>query len=209
MKHSKMHGVHFLYQPCPDLPPSMLCVCLRSTLRVTTFSLLAPPEPSSPGHLSLPRLLLKQDIGVSQYLWISHVTKQLTHSPAQLNQRLAWSHSTRPGSSTGPTPYEDQPSPGPTSDVHILSPSVAMATHLREERGEEGRSSSQHPCISVVMRVEHKEGVSWRNTGSQGGEPGLTLYFLLRAELIGPALRWGRDPRNGLVTDMEIDSHVT
>ncbi|CAL8241119.1 unnamed protein product [Merluccius merluccius] len=58
----------------------MLCVCLRSTLRVTTFSLLATPEPSSPGHLSLPRLLLKQDVGVSQYLWISHVTKQLRRS---------------------------------------------------------------------------------------------------------------------------------
>ena len=75
----QIHGVHFLYQPCPDLPPSMLCACLHSTLRVTTFSPLATPEPCSPGPLSLPRLLLKQDVGVSQYLWISHVTKQLRH----------------------------------------------------------------------------------------------------------------------------------
>ncbi|CAL8326864.1 unnamed protein product [Lota lota] len=441
--HLQIHGVHFLYQPCPDLPPSMLCVCLRSTLRVTTFSPLATPEPSSPGYLSLPRLLLKEDVGVSQYLWISHVTKQLTRSlvprwltshsvcavawrimqclfkrtgggrrrdiyteiledphtcplsqytadplvceyvcvreclsvlesqcgsgaslrslllpdgaslsKAQLNQRLAWSHTARPGTRTRPltppqeqtspgpdhtAPHQDQSSPAPTrgqrplvlvgvlelpdqtdtphtsphslqlrdgsgcvacvvtephedrqravfnsawigclvcvkrvtmvteqflqsdfpsythleqdgyiththyrtylqfcsSEVHILSPSVAMAMHLQaerakreeeEERGEEERekrvkldgeqeerlpSSSQHPCVSVVMRVVQKEGVSWRNTGAQGEEAGLALGFLVRAELIGPALKWGRNPRNSLVTDEEMDSHVT
>ncbi|KAJ3584944.1 hypothetical protein NHX12_013667 [Muraenolepis orangiensis] len=87
-----------------------------------------------------------------------------------------------------------------------------MVTHLQAERErmegderEEERlpSSSQHPCVSVVMRVEHKEGVSWRNTGSRGEQAGLSLYFLVRAELIGPALRWGQDPRNSPVTDME------
>ncbi|CAL8377213.1 unnamed protein product [Boreogadus saida] len=436
--HLQIHGVHFLYQPCPDLPPSMLCVCLRSTLRVTTFSPLATPEPGSPGPLSLPRLLLKQDVGVSQYLWISHVTKQLrcslvprwlkantvcavawrilqllfkrteggrrrdiyteiledphtcplsqytadplvceyvcvreclsalesqcgsgaslrslllpggaSLSKAQLNQRLAWSHSARPGTRTRPPtphqdqagPQKDQSGPGPTrgqrplvlvgvlelpgqtdaahtslhthtsphtlqlrdgsgrvacvvtephedrqravfnsawigclvcvkrvtmvteqflqsdfpsythleqdgyithkhyrsylqfcsSDVHILSPSVAMATHLQAERAKRGEeeereekrvkldgeeeerlpSSCQHPCVSVVMRVEQKEGLSWRNTGAEREEAGLTLSFQVRAELIGPALKWGKDPKNSLVTGAEMDSHVT
>ncbi|GLD75216.1 CST complex subunit CTC1-like protein, partial [Lates japonicus] len=34
----QLHHDHFLYRPCPDFPPSMLCTCLRSSLRVTCFS---------------------------------------------------------------------------------------------------------------------------------------------------------------------------
>ncbi|XP_034005838.1 CST complex subunit CTC1-like, partial [Trematomus bernacchii] len=34
----ELHHVHFLYRPCPDFLPSMLCTCLRSSVRVTSFS---------------------------------------------------------------------------------------------------------------------------------------------------------------------------
>jgi hypothetical protein len=105
-----------------------------------------------------------------------------------------------------------------------------METHLQAERAKRGEeeeereekrvkldgeeeerlpSSCQHPCVSVVMRVEQKEGLSWRNTGAEREEAGLTLSFQVRAELIGPALKWGKDPKNSLVTGTEMDSHVT
>ncbi|MEQ2270198.1 hypothetical protein XENORESO_017030 [Xenotaenia resolanae] len=77
----ELHQVHFLYRPCPDLPPSMLCCCLRSSLRVTAFSRVggATADPSCPGDGVLPRLLLQNNRGVDQYLWTCHLTSQLTY----------------------------------------------------------------------------------------------------------------------------------
>ncbi|XP_039996989.1 CST complex subunit CTC1 isoform X2 [Xiphias gladius] len=137
--------------------------------------------------------------------------------------------------------------------LHILSPSVAMVTHLRhrwEETGgdvtnrkqkaegereggqtagrkrgrrdEEPHSSytapsvpmttgpvggGSQPCISMVFRVEQKEGVAWRNTGAgmEEVEAGLDLHFSVRAAVIGPVVSWGRDPKNGPMTDREIE----
>uniref|UniRef100_A0A8C3A520 CST complex subunit CTC1 n=1 Tax=Cyclopterus lumpus TaxID=8103 RepID=A0A8C3A520_CYCLU len=78
----ELHHVHFLYRPCPDFPPSMLCTCLRSSLRVTAFSRVAAssPDSSCPGDGALPRLLLEKNTGVSEYLWACHLSSQLTHS---------------------------------------------------------------------------------------------------------------------------------
>ncbi|XP_028298215.1 CST complex subunit CTC1 isoform X2 [Gouania willdenowi] len=77
----ELHHVHFLYRPCPDLPPSMLCTCLRSSLRVTTFSAVGGASASRrPGDQVLPRLLLQSDRAVSDYLWACHVSSQLTDS---------------------------------------------------------------------------------------------------------------------------------
>lgn len=140
--------------------------------------------------------------------------------------------------------------------AHILSPSVAMVTHLRH-RGEEscedvtgrkrevkeedmeggqtaGRKRRQtkeetdsshsvsssvtvttgpvcsRPCVSMVIRVEHKEGVAWRNTGVglKEGEAGLALCFSVRAAVIGPVVIWGRDPKNGPMTDKETETEM-
>ncbi|XP_029382555.1 CST complex subunit CTC1 isoform X2 [Echeneis naucrates] len=78
----QLHHVHFLYRPCPDFPPSMLCTCLRSSLRVTSFSRLGGISPGStcPGHEALPRLLLDKNRGVSEYLWACHLSSRLAHS---------------------------------------------------------------------------------------------------------------------------------
>lgn len=71
--------VHFLYQPSPDFPPSMLCTCLRSSLRVTTFSRVGGSSVDSrcPGDGILPRLLLEKNMSVSEYLWTCNVSSQL------------------------------------------------------------------------------------------------------------------------------------
>ncbi|XP_069031586.1 CST complex subunit CTC1 [Embiotoca jacksoni] len=78
----ELHHVHFLFRPCPDFPPSMLCACLRSSLRVTAFSRVggAPRSPRCPGDGALPRLLLQTNRGVSEYLWACHLSSQLSHS---------------------------------------------------------------------------------------------------------------------------------
>ncbi|XP_039865982.1 CST complex subunit CTC1-like [Simochromis diagramma] len=98
--------------------------------------------------------------------------------------------------------------------LHILSPSVAMETHLRhkgEEPGgdvtarkqtveeeetagskrrrreeEEADSGNPWPCVSMVIRVEQKEGVSWRNTGAEAEDQkaGLRLCFSVKAMYI-------------------------
>ncbi|XP_040886923.1 CST complex subunit CTC1 isoform X2 [Toxotes jaculatrix] len=426
----ELHHVHFLYRPCPDFPPSMLCTCLRSSLRVTGFSRvgLSPPDSACPSDGALPRLLLEKNTGVSEYLWACHLSSRLSHSlvpsvvmrqcvcvlswrlmefvwrrgtggrrdiysemldephtcplaqysvdpsvpqylslselsqslqstcwssvclssllppggssltSSQINAALSWSCRTLSSDPRTGETLRRRPLllvgvlelPSQTSEhkhtlqlrdgaaavscvvtetseeeeggqraafntawigclvcvqqftmvterflqsdfpsyqhldqdefithkhcrvylqfsldhLHILSPSVAMATHLRQRGVESGgditdrkqtekteggqtagrkrrrrEASSSHsassvamttgpvgvgswPCVSVVLRVEQKEGVSWRNTGA---EVGLTLHFSIRAAVIGPVVSWGRDPKNGPMTDREIE----
>ncbi|TMS01231.1 CST complex subunit CTC1 [Larimichthys crocea] len=77
----ELHHVHFLYRPCPDFSPSMLCTCLRSSIRVTAFSRVerSSPDSSCPGDGVLPRLLLEKNLGVSEYLWTCHLSSQLAN----------------------------------------------------------------------------------------------------------------------------------
>ncbi|KAL3050797.1 hypothetical protein OYC64_001129 [Pagothenia borchgrevinki] len=83
----ELHHVHFLYRPCPDFLPSMLCTCLRSSVRVTSFSgggaggLLPRLLHTSTcrGDGALPRLLLQGGRGVSEYLWSAHLSSKLQH----------------------------------------------------------------------------------------------------------------------------------
>ena len=66
-------GVHFLYRPSPACLPSMLCMCLRSSLHITAFSPVVPHDPpSNHSDSMLPRLLLEKNLGVSKYLWLCH-----------------------------------------------------------------------------------------------------------------------------------------
>ncbi|KAE8277046.1 CST complex subunit CTC1 Conserved telomere maintenance component 1 [Larimichthys crocea] len=87
----ELHHVHFLYRPCPDFSPSMLCTCLRSSIRVTAFSRVerSSPDSSCPGDGVLPRLLLEKNLGVSEYLWTCHLSSQLANSlvPSVLKQQ--------------------------------------------------------------------------------------------------------------------------
>lgn len=106
--------------------------------------------------------------------------------------------------------------------VHVLSPSVAMTTHLRQGAGTEGEfikeeepeemKSKQRKqdgaktqdggraFVSVVISVEQKEGVAWRNVGA-----GPTLAFTVRAAVMGPVVSWGLNPKNQPITERETD----
>ncbi|XP_034079034.1 CST complex subunit CTC1 isoform X2 [Gymnodraco acuticeps] len=105
--------------------------------------------------------------------------------------------------------------------LHILSPSIAMETHLRgaepggdvteeEEEpsgGKRRRRGDPRPCVSMVIRVQQKEGVALRNSGagSHQEEAGLTASFSVTAAVIGPVVSWGRDPKNRPLTDREAE----
>uniref|UniRef100_A0A3Q3S439 CST complex subunit CTC1 n=1 Tax=Mastacembelus armatus TaxID=205130 RepID=A0A3Q3S439_9TELE len=379
----ELHHVHFLFRPCTDFPPSMLCTCLRSTLRVTSFSRVggSPPDSTCPGDGALPRLLLEKNVGVSEYLWACHLSSQLSHSVLKqqcvcvlswklmdfvwrrgrrrrdiysemldephtcpltevdtpevalclhrsvfvsltsltqsvcvsvcmcvpstvstlasistsvyqsssslykggVQHRLDWynthtnthlprgQRSQTAGSTNVCVPgclvcvqqftmvterflQSDFPSyqhldqdrfithkncrvylQFSLDHVHILSPSVAMVTHLRQtgegpagdvtdrkqiEEQEGGQTAGRkrrtgdtsvatttQACVSMVIRVEQKDGVAWRNTGVElkKEEVGLTLSFCVQAAMIGPVVRWGRDPKNGPMADREAE----
>ncbi|KAG9346431.1 hypothetical protein JZ751_006742 [Albula glossodonta] len=69
----ELHDVHFLYRPSPHAPPTLLCVCLRSSMRVVAFSRLETGVTSCPtSHSPALRLLLERNLGISQYLWLCH-----------------------------------------------------------------------------------------------------------------------------------------
>ncbi|KAJ8255041.1 hypothetical protein GJAV_G00200290 [Gymnothorax javanicus] len=74
----ELHDVHFLYRPSPHTLPTMLCACLRSSLRVTGFSRLetglATCTSRDPPALCLQ---LERNLGVSQYLWTCHCLSAL------------------------------------------------------------------------------------------------------------------------------------
>ncbi|RVE60932.1 hypothetical protein OJAV_G00185670 [Oryzias javanicus] len=94
----ELHHVHFLFRPCPDFPPSMLCSCLRLSVTVTSFSRVGVSDsaPRCPGDGVLSRLLLQKHMGVSEYLWACHLSSQLSISlvPAVMKQQcvclLSW-----------------------------------------------------------------------------------------------------------------------
>uniref|UniRef100_A0A3P9DK86 CST complex subunit CTC1 n=1 Tax=Maylandia zebra TaxID=106582 RepID=A0A3P9DK86_9CICH len=320
----ELHHAHFLYRPCPDFPPSMLCTCLRSSLRVTAFSRAggSPPDNRCPGDGALPRLLLQRNTDVSDYLWTCSTHHHLStvrdsRCVCLLSWRLMETLSRAGGRGRRDIYAEmlDEPHTCPVTQysvssavrqylgvselleslqtgcwssaplnaaglyslmcvcvcaagclvgvvqftmvterflqsdfpsyqhldqdrfithkhcrvylqfsldhLHILSPSVAMETHLRhkgEEPGgdvtarkreeeEEANSGNPWPCVSMVIRVEQKEGVSWRNTGAEAEdqEAGLRLCFSVKAAVIGPVVSWRRDPKNEPMKEKESE----
>lgn len=131
--------------------------------------------------------------------------------------------------------------------VHILSPSVAMETHLNQRGWDSADDGSEkmegmneetsggqkkrkleeaaagppsapsavmstgpsdgRQCVSMVIRVEHKEGVSWRNAGVglKEAQVGLVLGFRVRAAVMGPVVSWRRDPKNRPMLEKESE----
>ncbi|XP_064185130.1 CST complex subunit CTC1 [Anguilla rostrata] len=74
----ELHDVHFLYRPSPHALPTMLCACLRSSIRVISFSRLETELTSChPRDSPALCLLLERNLGVSQYLWLCHCLSAL------------------------------------------------------------------------------------------------------------------------------------
>lgn len=67
--------------------------------------------------------------------------------------------------------------------------------------------SDGRQCVSMVIRVEHKEGVSWRNAGVglTEAQVGLVLCFRVRAALMGPVVTWRQDPKNRPMLEKESE----
>lgn len=82
----------------------------------------------------------------------------------------------------------------------------------KKRKCEEGSPSAVRPtgpnsgwqCVSMVIRVEHKEGVSWRNAGSNEEEVGLELCFTAKAAVMGPVVTWRQEPKNRPVSEKEM-----
>lgn len=67
--------------------------------------------------------------------------------------------------------------------------------------------SAGRQCVSMVIRVEQKEGVSWRNAGGglKEAQVGLVLCFRVRAAVMGPVVTWRWDPTNTPVVEREAE----
>ncbi|KAM4714208.1 CST complex subunit CTC1 isoform 3-T3 [Anableps anableps] len=172
----ELHHVHFLYRPCPDLPPSMLCCCLGSSLRVTAFSRVggASCDRSCPGDGVLPRLLLQNNRGVDQYLWTCHLASQLAHSlvPAgphhpplpQCVCLLSWKLSETLWTPRGPGPRDiysemlDQPHSCPL-DQYQVDPCVPQLLSVSELL--QSLSSLLPPGGSGLSRSQVNSALSW------------------------------------------------
>ncbi|XP_038134059.1 CST complex subunit CTC1 isoform X3 [Cyprinodon tularosa] len=143
----ELHQVHFLYRPCPDLPPSMLCCCLGSSVRVTAFSRVggASAGRCCPGDGVLPRLLLQKNRGMDQYLWSCHLASQLSNSllpappspaPPQCVCLLSWKLSETLWTSRGPGARDiysemlDVPHSCPLSQVDSSVPQLLSISEL-------------------------------------------------------------------------------
>ncbi|XP_031440735.1 CST complex subunit CTC1 [Clupea harengus] len=89
----ELQHVHFLFRPSPHGLPTMLCACLRSSVRVTAFSTVTPVGPaSSSSHGALPRFLLEKNLGVSEYLWLHYYSNALQQRlcPRWVCERRVW-----------------------------------------------------------------------------------------------------------------------
>lgn len=74
----ELQHVHFLFRPSPHGLPAVLCACLRSSVRVTAFSLVVSDNSApSLSHGLLPRFLLERNLGASEYLWLHHYSTAL------------------------------------------------------------------------------------------------------------------------------------
>ncbi|KAF6735558.1 CST complex subunit CTC1 [Oryzias melastigma] len=156
----ELHHVHFLFRPCPDFPPSMLCTCLRSSVTVTSFSRVdvSDSAPRCPGDGVLSRLLLQKHMGVSEYLWACHLSSQLSISlvPAVMKQQcvclLSWKMMKTLRGRRAPTRRDiycemlDQPHTCPLSQVRLRTP-----VRMQEERCHGNAPSFTHGVIAVMF----------------------------------------------------------
>lgn len=71
--------------------------------------------------------------------------------------------------------------------------------------GREAEPPSSDPCVSLVFRVDSKQGVALRNHQlSSCAAPGLSLSFVATATCLGRAQGWERDPRNAPPLEREL-----
>uniref|UniRef100_A0A3B3HPY4 CST complex subunit CTC1 n=1 Tax=Oryzias latipes TaxID=8090 RepID=A0A3B3HPY4_ORYLA len=144
----QLHHVHFLYRPCPDGPPSMLCTCLRSSITVTSYSRVggSEPAPRCPGDGVLSRLLLQKCRGVSEYLWACHLSSQLS-SPDWLQPVSGRVHQSAPARRDIYSEMLDQPHTCPLTQVHLSCNSGCLVCVLQFSMVIERFLQSEFPSV--------------------------------------------------------------
>uniref|UniRef100_W5L434 CST complex subunit CTC1 n=1 Tax=Astyanax mexicanus TaxID=7994 RepID=W5L434_ASTMX len=115
-------------------------------------------------------------------------------------------------------------------DMHILSPSASMTIFSSEGKreGEGGRREGHNkknrdrsnysngpddaegsasmmsvPCVTLLLRVDTKQGVAFRNLQTANQTQGLKLSFTVKVTCLGDVQRWDRDPRNEPMEERE------
>ncbi|XP_051737143.1 CST complex subunit CTC1 [Ctenopharyngodon idella] len=114
-------------------------------------------------------------------------------------------------------------------DLTIISPSAAMSRRLSErrdrpEKSRDGGTSeipkrpraddaadtrtskrplTPAPCVSLLLRLESKQGVTLQN--GSGDAHRLQLGFVCRATCLGDVQRWDNDPKNCRTQERERD----
>ncbi|XP_067301406.1 CST complex subunit CTC1 isoform X2 [Pseudorasbora parva] len=76
-------------------------------------------------------------------------------------------------------------------DLTIISPSSAMSLRLSDPTEQPERPLTPVPCVSLLLRLEVKQGVSLRNG------------FVTRAVTLGDVQIWGHDPKNRKIEERE------
>ncbi|XP_076842186.1 CST complex subunit CTC1 [Brachyhypopomus gauderio] len=87
-----------------------------------------------------------------------------------------------------------------------------LSRHGNDPRADESSPVPFDPCVSLLFRLDMKQGVAFRNVQMSNEAQGLALSFVAKATCLGNAQRWDTDPRNrrveererGGVTEMEL-----
>ncbi|XP_007237564.3 CST complex subunit CTC1 isoform X2 [Astyanax mexicanus] len=59
------------------------------------------------------------------------------------------------------------------------------------------------PCVTLLLRVDTKQGVAFRNLQTANQTQGLKLSFTVKVTCLGDVQRWDRDPRNEPMEERE------
>lgn len=111
------------------------------------------------------------------------------------------------------------------SDLIIISPSAAMSISLMEkkrdqtDRREADQKRDRHDdddddglrsaCVSLIFRLNSKQGVMLRNTSASADSHTLQMGFTARVVCLGDVQIWKNDPKNRRIQTRETDGRST
>lgn len=101
------------------------------------------------------------------------------------------------------------------SDLIIISPSAAMSVSLMEkkrdqtDRRQADGDSLRSACVSVIFRLNSKQGVMFRNTSVSADPHTLQMGFTATVSCLGDVQIWKKDPKNRRIQTRETDGPQT
>ncbi|XP_056588317.1 CST complex subunit CTC1 isoform X1 [Triplophysa dalaica] len=101
------------------------------------------------------------------------------------------------------------------SDLIIISPSAAMSISLMEKKRDQTdrRETDGDPlrsaCVSLIFRLNSKQGVMFRNTSVSADPHTLQMGFMATVLCLGDVQIWNNDPKNRRIQTRETDGPQT